>query len=412
MGKLLDILKMRNKKYIQRKQYTEKVLPFLNTPLIKVITGQRRVGKSILLLQIMDIIIDKNPHANIVHINKELFDFDEITDYKSLMHYYNSKRSDAQKNYLFIDEVQEIHEFEKCLRSIQANDDAEIIITGSNAELLSGELSTFLSGRYVEIKVYGLTYNEFLTFHNKENSEDSFYQYLKFGGLPGLITIGLEESVVFDYLRNIYAAILFKDIIRRYSIRNVSFLEDLIKFLADNTGSLFSAKKISDYLKSQQIKISPNVVMDYISYLESAFFIFKVRRMDISGKKIFEIGEKYYFEDLGLRNSIIGYRQNDINKILENIVFTHLKTAGYEVRIGWDNGKEIDFICDKKGERIYIQVTYLISDEQVQEREFGNLLAIEDNYPKYVLSMDKFEGNSYKGIIHMNIITFLRELGV
>jgi len=397
-------------RFISRDNYINKITPFLYTSLIKVIVGQRRVGKSYLLYQLIDIIKQKDKTANIIYINKELFEFDNITNYTELNDYFKSHFKNDVHNYLFIDEVQEISEFEKCLRSIQAKNEAEIFITGSNANLLSSELSTYLSGRYIELKIYGLSYNEFLLFHSFENNEVSFYNYLKFGGLPGLINIPLEDNIVFDYLRNIYSAILFKDVVKRNNIRNISFLENLIKYVGDNVGSLFSAKKISDYLKSQQIKVTPNLVMDYLSFIENAFFIFKVQRSDISGKKIFEIGEKFYFEDLGLRHSILGYRQNDINKILENIVFIHLKMAGYSITIGWENGKEIDFVCERNNEKIYIQVTYLLSDEKVREREFGNLLQIKDNYPKYVLSMDKVEGNSYKGILHKNIIHFLSEI--
>lgn len=396
--------------YKTRNHYVDKISPYIGTSLIKVIVGQRRVGKSYILFQLIDKIKKKESEANIIYINKELFEFDEITDYIKLNHYFESKRKIGVPNYLFIDEVQEINEFEKCLRSIQANNDAEIFVTGSNANLLSSELSTYLSGRYIELKVYGLSYIEFLQFHSFENNEDTFYKYLKYGGLPGLIHISLEDNLVFDYLRNIYSAILFKDVVKRNNIRNISFLENLIKYIGDNVGNIFSSKKISDYLKSQQIKVTPNLVMDYLSFLENAFFIFKVQRSDISSKKIFEIGEKYYFEDLGLRHSIIGYRQNDISKILENIVFTHLIMHGYSVTIGWDNGKEVDFICERKGEKMYIQVTYLLKDDTVMEREFGNLLTIKDNYPKFVVSMDKIEGNSYKGIIHKNLIQFLTEL--
>jgi uncharacterized protein len=393
-----------------RKHYIERIEPYLSTSLIKVIVGQRRVGKSYFLYQLIDVIKKNDKSANIIYINKELFDFDAIKDYTDLMTYFLKNKKEGVKNYLFIDEIQEIEAFEKCLRSIQVKNEAEIFITGSNADLLSSELSTYLSGRYVEMKIFGLSYNEFLQFHSLENSETSFYMYLKFGGLPGLIHITLENNTVFDYLRNIYAAILFKDVVKRNNIRNISFLENLIKFVGDNVGSIFSAKKISDYLKSQQIKVTPNIVMDYLAYLENAFFIFKVQRSDIAGKRIFEIGEKFYFEDLGLRHSLIGYRQNDINKILENIVFIHLKMAGYAVTIGWDNGKEIDFICERKSEKLYIQVAYILSDENVRNREFGNLLSIQNNYPKMVISMDKSEGSTYQGIIHKNIINFIAEL--
>lgn len=398
------------KKYITRNRYLEIIIPFLKTDLIKVFTGQRRVGKSYMLYQIIDEIKKNDTTANIIYINKELIDFDDIKDYNQLNDYFNTHKNASENNYLFIDEVQEIEQFEKCLRSIQAKNEAEIFITGSNAKLLSSELSTFLSGRYIEIKMYGLSFSEFLFFHQLENNEASFDKYIKYGGLPGITNIALEEDVVYDYLKNIYAAILFKDVVKRYNIRNIAFLENLVKFLADNIASVVSAKKISDYLKSQQIKVTPNIVLDYISYLEDAFFVFKVQRAEITGKKVFEIGEKYFFEDLGLRHSIIGFRQNDINKILENIVFIHLKIAGYTVKVGWENGKEIDFICERKSERLYIQVAYLIPDEKVREREFGNLLLIKDNYPKLVLSMDKFVGKSFNGIEHKNIIDFISKL--
>ncbi len=398
------------KKYIPRSKYIQATLPFLHTDLIKVYTGQRRVGKSYMLYQIIDEIKKSDNNANIIYINKELVDFDTIRDYLSLNSYFETHKKIDKKNYLFIDEVQEIELFEKCLRSIQAKGEAEIFITGSNANLLSSELSTFLSGRYVEIRVFGLSFTEFLLFHNLEKNNESFSKYIKFGGLPGITHLPLEEDIVFDYLKNVYAAILFKDVVKRHNIRNVSFLENLVKFLADNIASLVSANKISDYLKSQKIKVSPNIVLDYINYLESAYFIFKVQRTEITGKKVFEIGEKYYFEDLGLRHSILGYRQNDINKILENVVYIHLRITGYDVKIGWDQGKEIDFVCEKNGEKLYIQVAYLIPDDKVREREFGNLLNIRDNYPKLVLSMDNFIGTSYKGIEHKRILEFIAEI--
>ena len=401
---------MKNMEFLPRKRYLDAVLPFWGTDLIKVFIGQRRVGKSYLLYQLMDFIKKEEPAANIIYINKELFEFDTIRDYKTLNSYFETHKIETQKNYLLIDEVQEIEQFEKCLRSIQAKNEAEIFITGSNAKLLSGELSTFLSGRYVELKVYGLSYVEFLDFHQLENKEESFAKYIRYGALPGIINIALEDAVVFDYLKNVYAAILYKDVVKRYNIRNVSFLENLVKYLADNTGSVVSAKKISDFLKSQRIKMSTNIVLDYLAYLENAFFIFKVQRAAIVGKKIFEIGEKYYFEDLGLRHSILGYRQNDINKILENIVYVHLLIAGYQVTIGWEKGREIDFVCEKNAEKLYLQVAYLLPNEKVLEREFGNLLSIKDNYPKMVLSLDSFVGKSYKGIAHRNIIDFITEI--
>jgi hypothetical protein len=394
-------------KYNTRSHYIDLIKPYLGNDLIKVFTGQRRVGKSYLIYHTMDLIMERDSDAHIIYVNKELYEFDFINDYISLNEFFESNKKESKRNYFLIDEIQEIEGFEKCLRSIQAKNEAEIFITGSNAKLLSSELSTFLSGRYVEIKVFGLSYTEFLQFRDIEKGPESFNSYIKYGGLPGLIHFPIEEKIVYDYLRNIYAAILFKDVVKRYNIRNVAFLENLVQFLANNVGSIVSAKKISDFLKSQKVNLSPVIVMNYLDFLKDAFFIFKVQRWDLAGKRIFEIGEKYYFEDLGLRHSVVGFRQSDINKILENIVFIHLKIAGYEVKVGWENGREVDFICEKNGEKLYVQVAYLIATNEVREREFGNLLRIQDNYPKVVLSMDSFVEGTYEGIRHENIIDFI-----
>ena len=293
------------------------------------------------------------------------------------------------------------------MRSLSAEGGYDIYCTGSNAGLLSGELATYLSGRYIEIKVFCLSYIEFLDFHKLKNNTGAFLKYIKYGGLPYLINLKLKDDIVYDYLKNIYNTILFKDVVKRHKIRNIAFLERLTLYLADNTGSLVSAKKISDFLKSQKTNISPNVVLNYLSHLESAFFIFKVRRSEIAGKKIFEIGEKYYFEDLGLRHTLVGYRQTDISKILENLVYIYLKRSGYDITVGIHGKKEIDFVCQKKGERLYVQVAYMITDQRVHDREFGNLLNIKDNFTKIVVSMDEMATGEFKGIRHMHIREFL-----
>ena len=382
-------------------------MPFAGRELMKILVGQRRVGKSYMLYQLMDRIARTDTSAQILYVNKELHKFSSIRSSDDLIEYVETHRERGRKLYLFIDEVQDIQGFETALRSFQAEGGTEIYATGSNARLLSGELATFLSGRYVEIKIYSLTYQEFLEFHNLERGQESLKKYLKFGGLPYLKHLPMEEDVVFDYLQNILDAILFKDIVSRYQIRNVSFLQKLTRFLADNVGSLVTARKISNYLKSQQIKISHNLVLDYLEYLTNAFLVFRVNRTDIAGKKIFETGEKYYFEDLGLRHANVGFRASDINKILENIVYIHLRAAGYDVMIGQSGNREVDFVCNKAGNRLYIQVAYLIPDQAVREREFGNLLKIPDNYPKMVISMDPVTEGSYKGIRHMHIEEFL-----
>lgn len=397
--------------YIKRPIYLDLVKPYIDKDIIKVLVGQRRVGKSYMLFQIMDEIISLHRNPNIIYINKELHDFEYLHNHNDLIDYIKSKEKGKGKSYIFIDEVQDIEGFEKALRSLQAKGGYDIYCTGSNAKLLSGELATYLSGRYIEIKVYGLSFIEFIEFHKLKNDRGSLIKFFKYGGLPYLINLELDDHIVYDYLKNIYAAILFKDIVKRHSVRNINFLENLVRYVADNTGSLVSSKKISDFLKSQRIQISPQLVLDYLSHLESAFFIFKVLRADIIGKKIFEIGEKYYFEDLGLRHSIIGYKANDINKIIENAVYQHLKISGYHVHVGKSGDKEIDFVCEKSGKKIYVQVTYLLQDEKTIKREFGNLLEIKDNYPKYVVSMDDaMAGSDFKGVEHVHIQDFMSEL--
>ena len=393
--------------YIKRKYYLEKIKAYFGKDIIKVIVGQRRVGKSYFLFQIKDEIQKTFEDVNIIYINKELYEFRSIIDYVDLVEYVNQRIIPSKKTALFIDEIQDIKDFEKALRSFQAEGKYDIYCSGSNANLLSGELATFLSGRYIEFKIYPLSYREFLEFQNLNNSDLSFNKYLKFGGLPYLKNLELNEEIAYDYLRNIYKTILLKDVVARNNIRNVEFLQNLSEYISENTGNIISAKKISDYLKSQKINISNNIVLNYLIFLTNAFLINKVKRSEIGGKKIFEIGDKYYFTDIGLRNSIIGFRIQDIAKIYENIVYNHLQRLGYTITIGKLRNKEIDFICVKNNEKIYIQVTYILSDQNVIDREFGNLLKIEDNFPKIVISADKYEMQSYQGIKHINIMDFL-----
>ncbi len=397
-------------KYIKRPIYLDRIIPFIGQNLIKVLIGQRRVGKSYLLRQLIDQIRETEPDASIIYINKELNDFEAITDHTSLNKYLTSQFTPGKRNYIFIDEIQDIKGFEKTLRSLHAKSEHDIYITGSNAFLLSGELATYLSGRYIEFKIFSLTYGEFLEFRNVVDSAETFSQYLKFGGLPYLVNLELKDEYVFDYLRNIYAAILFKDVVARHRIRDISLLENLVRYLADNIGNILSAKSVSDFLKSQRLSVSPNVMLNYLSYLEEAFFILKVNRTELRGKKVFEIGQKYYLEDMGLRHALLGYRPTDIGKILENIVYVHLRVAGYTVHVGKYLDKEIDFVCQRGNEKMYIQVAYLLADEKTIAREFGNLELINDNYPKYVLSMDDYPSGNRNGIEHRQVRSFIKSL--
>jgi uncharacterized protein len=392
---------------IKREIYLEKIRPFVNQPLIKVLIGQRRVGKSFLLRQVAAEILSGNAEANIIYIDKEKYEFDVIQNYHHLMEYIKSRQKEGM-NYLFIDEVQEIKEFEKALRSLLSETNFDIYCTGSNAKMLSGEIATILSGRQITFKIYSLSFIEFCQFNRLEMNLQTLNSFLKYGGLPYLMHLPKQDEIIFEYLRNIYSTILFRDVVSRNEIRDVAFLNNLLRFIADNTGSLVSAKKISDYLKSQQSSKTVSVILNYISYLEEAYFLLKVKRKDIQGKKIFEVNEKYYFEDFGLRNSVNGFKISDIGKIAENAVYQHLLICGYDIFVGKSGDKEIDFVAERNGETLYIQVTSYLSDDKVIEREFGNLLAIPDNYPKIVVSLDEFSGSStYKGIMHQTLIEFL-----
>lgn len=398
------------KNLIKRKGYIDKIKPFMRKSIAKVVTGQRRVGKSFLLYQIIEEILKESPEANIIYINLEDFAFSSLQTAEDLYNYILSQSRKNEYNHIFIDEIQEIKDFEKAIRSLLLNEENDIYITGSNAKMLSGELATYLSGRYIEFKVYSLSYPEFLQFHQLAESEKSYNLYSRYGGLPYLLNLPLEDETVNEYLKSVYSTIVFRDVVSRYKLRNSAFLEKLIQFLSENIGSLFSAKNINDYLKSQHATISVNQIQNYTEYLSNAFLIHRVERYDLIGKRIFEIGEKYYFENMGIRNIVIGYRITDKAKLLENIVYNHLLYRGYEVKVGYYGDKEIDFVCEKKGEKLYVQVALKIDNEKTAEREFGNLLKIQDNYPKIVVTEEYFDGNSYEGIQHYPIRQFLMKI--
>ena len=392
---------------IKRDTYISRILPFMNKSIVKVITGSRRVGKSYLLFQLMQTIIEKDKNANIIYLNMEELVFEEIKNAIDLNNYVNQHIAENQMNYIFVDEIQEIFEFEKAIRSLQLDPKNDIYITGSNANLLSGELATLLGGRTIEFSVYSLSYSEFLEFHKLTENQESVLKFIKYGGLPYLIHLELADEIAFEYLKNIYASIVYRDVVSRYKIRSTNFLERLIRFLASNVSSMYSSKSISNFLKSQNINIAHNQVQTFTDYLVSSFLIHKVPRYDLIGKRMFEVGEKYYFENTGIRNAIIEYNQNDLSKLIENVVYNHLLFTGHDVKIGWMNGLEIDFVAKKQNEITYIQVALSIINENTIEREFGNLLKINDNYPKLVITMEEPLKNTFKGIQHISLRKFL-----
>ena len=397
-------------KLLDRPYYSNRIKSFIGKGIIKVLTGQRRVGKSYILLQIMQEIKNENPNANIIYINKELEEFRFIRGEVELFAYLNERINPDKENYLFIDEIQDIDGFEHVLRSLQAKENCDIFCTGSNAKMLSSELSTYLSGRYIEFRIHSLSYNEFLFFHSLPDDDNALKLFLTYGGLPYLSRLLLNDEIAFEYLKNVYSTILLKDVVSREGIRNVDFLETLVDYLSDNVGNLFSATNIHKFLKSQRVDISTSVIINYIKALSNAYIINKTRRMDVQGLKKFEIGEKYYFEDLGLRNCMrrLDFGR-DINKLMENAVYQQLVILGYDVYVGKLNNLEIDFVGIKDGNKVYVQVAYMITDDKTHEREFGNLMKIDNNYPKYVVTMDTFNSSSnYNGILHLHLREFLK----
>ena len=374
---------------------------------IKVMTGHRRVGKSYLLYQLIGLIRKEEKDANIIYINKEDVDFDHIRNYKELNDYVQSKSVDNRMNYIFIDEIQAIADFRLTIKSLALDENNDIYITGSNSEIFSSDLANELGGRYVEFKIYSLSYIEFLDFHKLPNDDASLEKYTRFGGLPYLIHLPMENDVIIEYLKSIYSTIVLRDVVQRKNIRNTIFLEQLIHFLADNVGNLFSSKSISDFLKYQKIEISPNQVNEYAFALADAFVVHRIGRYDIAGKRLFERGDKFYFENMGIRNVISGYRPKDRARRLENLVCNHLLFCGYNVKVGTIKTEEIDFVCTRNGETLYVQAAIELSRQETIDREFGNLLKIKDNYPKIVISGEHSFESSYEGIEHIYIKDFL-----
>ncbi len=364
-----------------------------------------------MLRQVQDWIQKNIPNSKVLYISKELYEFCHITNADELYKYVDANLEPGSRNYLLIDEVQDITDYENALRSLQAEEKCQIVATGSNAYIFSTELSTRLAGRYVEIPIHSLTYREFLQFHNLTDSDDSLQEYLRVGGLPGLCHYDiLEESQVRDYLQGVYNTVMLRDVIAREGIRNVPFIENLASFLADNIGKLISVRNIANTMTSLGSKTSDMQTSSYLRYMCNAYIISAIQRYDIHGKKLFEQNYKYYFTDHGLRNLLCGFNlRGSIEKIIENVVYLHLVSQGFKVTVGILRNAEIDFVASRGSRTIYIQTTYLLSSEDTVRREFGNLQDIKDNFPKYVVSMDPVSGDfpEYPGIHHVHLRKFL-----
>ena len=396
---------------LTRQHYADIVDSWIGKGNIIALVGSRRVGKSYILKDFIQR-HSRDENSNIIYVDKEKKNFKSIKNKDDLDTWIEERFVPGKHNYILIDEVQEIESFEDSVCSWYSEDDTDVLITGSNSDLLSGELATRLSGRHVEIRVHPLTYMEFLQFHNLPDSDESLMTYLNYGGLPGLRTVGLDnEEQVWAYLASVFNTIMLKDIIERYDIRNIPFLNNLIAFYADTTGKLTSANSISKYMKTQNENVSSNLILLYRSFYSEAFLIDVVSRYDIHGKKLFESNEKIYWDDIGLRNlKASGGMDSYIEKVIENAVYKQLSFLGYDIEVGVLNAGEVDFVCTKSGQTIYVQASYIIAEDTTREREFGPLEKIRDNYPKYVISATPYlTQRNENGIIHLSLRKFLTE---
>ena len=396
---------------ITRRYYADIVDSWIGKGNIIAIVGSRRVGKSYVVKDFIQ--RHKNDKdANIIFIDKEKKAFKDIKTKDDLDVWIEERFLTGKHNYILIDEVQEIDHFEESVCNWYTEENTDVIITGSNSKMLSGELSTLIAGRYVEVRVHPLTYSEFLEFHNLTDSDESLMTYLNYGGLPGLRKVGLDnDEQVWAYLTSVFNTIILKDIIERHDIRNIPFLNNLISFYADTTGKLTSANSISKYMKSQQEEVSSNLILLYRGFYEEAYLLDVVPRYDIHGKKIFQSNEKIYWDDLGLRNlKAEGGMDSYIEKVIENAVYKHLCYLGYDVKVGVLNAGEVDFVCTKPGKTVYVQASYIVAEQSTRDREFGPLEKIRDNHPKYVISATPLlTQRDENGITHLSLRKFLKE---
>ena len=399
---------------LKRDEYIKQIVPFIDKDVIKVLTGIRRSGKSVMLKLLMEKLKNRGINENqFIYINFENLKYRNLKNYERLYDFILNKVDDKYKSYyIFLDEIQEVEEWEKCVNSLRVDEEFrfDIYITGSNAKLLSGELSTYLAGRYIEFVVYPFSFKEFFEIMKEKNKEidlkEVFQDYVKFGGMPFLHNLDYNFEASMQYLQDLYASIILKDITQRNNIRDTDLLERIINYVIMNIGNTFSATSISKFFKSENRKVATETILNYIKACEEAFLVYKVARNDLLGKKILNVNEKYYIADHGIREAIMENNQKNINQVLENIVYFEMLRRGYNVKIGKVDNLEVDFVCKKNDETIYIQVSYLLASEDTKEREFSVLENIKDNYPKYVLSMDEFD-MSRNGIKHINLIEFL-----
>ena len=397
---------------IKRETYMKRIRPFMETDLIKVMTGIRRCGKSVMLELIKQELLESGVNrSQMISVNFEDMSNIHLQTASALHQEILAKSKQIKgKVYLFFDEIQEVKDWEKCINSLRVAIDCDIYITGSNAKLLSGELATYLGGRYVEFVIYPFSFGEFLELYQTIVPEDSrqrcFQKYLVTGGMPYLSNIRYAEEPVKQYLQDLFNSVQLKDIVKRNKIRDVDLLERITTYVMSNAGNTFSATSVAKFLKSEQRTVAPETILNYIRYCCDAYLFYQVKREDLQGKQILATNEKYYIADHGIREAVYGGNMRDINLILENIVYMELLRRGYKVTVGKVGDREVDFVCCKQSEKLYVQVTYLLASEETIQREFGVYDQIRDNFPKYVVSMDELD-MSRNGIKHRNIRDFL-----
>jgi len=397
---------------IPRQKYMEKILPFVDTPFVKILTGIRRCGKSTILLMLMEELKSRGIDENkIIYFSFDTMKYDDLKDAKILYKTIYEKISSGEKFYIFLDEIQEIACWERTVNSIMVDFKVDVYVTGSNSKMLSSEISTYLTGRYISINVYPLSFAEYLdfkkTYTNLEAVHREFVSYLKIGGFPAVNLRKYSANEAYTIVKDIYNSTIFKDIVQRSKIRKIELLERVVKFVFDNVGKTFSAKSVSDYLKNQKRTLDVETVYNYLSLLEKAFILHRCSRFDLQGKEILKTQEKFYLADQAFKYSVLGYSPKSISAMLENLVYLELKRRGYEVYIGKSLNQEIDFIAMQKNEKIYIQVCREIVSEKTEKREYDNLLRINDNYPKYLLRTDEFSEGNYEGIKTIHVADFL-----
>ncbi len=397
---------------IQRKKYLEKILVYKDTPFVKILTGIRRSGKSTIMKMLMEEFKNQGvSSSNILHYNFDSLEHDDIKSSKTLYTHLKERIQHQDKVYLFFDEIQEVKDWEKVINSLMIEYNVDIYVTGSNSRMLSSEISTYLTGRYISFKIFPLSFQEYLNFKSIYTEVDSPHQelvsYLKLGGFPATHLQDYDDNEVYTIVHDIYNSTIFTDIVKRNEIRKIDQLERIVKFSFDNIGRTFSASSLSKYLKSENRSIDKETVYNYLSKLESAYILHRCSRYDVEGKEILKTQEKFYIADSSLRYAILGYSIDSVAQMLENIIYLELLRRGYDVYVGKIDDAEIDFIATKKEKKIYIQVAQEITSERTRDREFGRLLNIQDNYPKYILTTDVFSSGNYQGINTMHIADFL-----